>query len=463
MSVSGSTLSRRRVLAAFGLMILATPVAACSQAAPVSPTAATNPPPTTQQATKPTAAPAAQPTVSNAKVPLGIAVRADAQFSWQADAAKDFGKQHPNVDLTVTQVQYADMAKKQLAMLATGTMPDVIFSGAKWFSYSAYKGAFRALDDLVKQKDPGMGDFFKASILSCQLDGKLFGLPYTMNPGNTNIVIYNKDLLAAKGVKEPDDNWTMDDFVAATSKATDKARKVYGTDLLPDSYYDLATWARTLGGDILSDDGKQFTLATDPKTVDATRWIAELRTKHHAAPGRADSQGIAFPAGQIALSCAATYTVQGMGKAVGNRFKWDAVLAPVGPSGLRGYEMFASMYSLYSKTKHAPEAFDLLTSEVSVETARHAFFDQGLPPARPSLWNAPEAEKISPIFGRVAKWLDDGRDKGPFPMPDNLRFSELQDKFQNLIPPVYYGDVDFNEGLKKVQDDCQQIVALPRG
>jgi hypothetical protein len=48
-------------------------------------------------------------------------------------------------------------------------------------------------------------------------------------------------------------------------------------------------------------------------------------------------------------------------------------------------------------------------------------------------------------------------------MPYNLRFSELQDKFGNLIQPVFYGEVGFDEGTKKVQEECQQIVALPRG
>ncbi|MGH2457592.1 MAG: ABC transporter substrate-binding protein [Chloroflexota bacterium] len=470
--MSVSTATRRCFLGSLALAVVATPLAACGPSATASPTAQSGAAPAAQPTTATQPATQAQPTVppqpttapaAGAKVPLSIAVRSDALFTWQTDAAKQFEQDHPNVSLTITQVNYNDMAKKQLAMLASGTMPDVIFSGAKWFSYSADKGAFLAIDDLVKSGSLGLDDFFKDAVASCKLDGKLYGLPYTLNTGNTNIIYYNKDLLAAKSLKEPTDDWTMDQFVGLATSLTDAPKHVYGTSLLPDSYYDLDTWARSLGGEILSADAKQFTLTTNPETKAAARWVTELRTKHHAAVSRADSQGIGFPAGQVALYCDATYDVGGIGKTIGNRFKWDVVLAPVGPGGLRGFEIFVSMFSLSAKTQHPTEAFDLLSAELSPKTALHAFVAQGLPPARPSIWQSADAAKISPIFGRVSKWLADGKDQGPFPMPDNLRFSELQDKFQNLIDQVFYGEVDFDSGLQNVQDACQKIVSLPRG
>jgi ABC-type glycerol-3-phosphate transport system substrate-binding protein len=487
--VPNSILPRRRFLSSLALALIATPIAACGQSAPASPTTAAQPTtatkptsaPTTAAATKPAGATpaaaatkpaaaattaataAAKPASSGQTVPLSIAVRSDAPFAWQTDAAKKFGESNPNVKIEIVQVPYNEMEKKVLAMLATNTLPDTVFSGAKWFRYTAYKGAFLAVDDLVKTDDPGMDDFFKNAVETCQFDGKLYGLPYTMNTGNTNIILYNKDMLAAKGVKEPTDDWTLEEFATAASQLTDKEKKVWGTNLLPSNYYDLATWARTYGGDIMSEDGKQFTLATDPKTVEAARWVTELHTQRNAAPGRADAEGVAFPAGQLALFTGATYSVLSVGATIADKFKWDAVLAPVGPDGLRGYEIFTSMYSVSAKTKHVPEAYALMAAEVSEETGRHSFFDMGTPPARASIWESPEAQKQNPIFGRVVKWLADPKNKGPFPMPYNLRFSELQDKFGNLITPVYYGETGFDEGLKQVQEECQQIVAMPRG
>src|SRR5579884_3391698 len=135
-TMPGCTSTRRRFLASMTLSPLLATVVACAPS---------------MTAPSTTAPPAATAVVPGAKVPLNIAVRSDAQFTWQADAARQFGQEHPNVALSITSVAYNDMAKKQLAMLATGTMPDVVFSGAKWFSYSAFKGAFLAIDDLIKQ------------------------------------------------------------------------------------------------------------------------------------------------------------------------------------------------------------------------------------------------------------------------------------------------------------------------
>jgi multiple sugar transport system substrate-binding protein len=355
------------------------------------------------------------------------------------------------------------MEKKQLTMIATNTMPDLVFSGVKWFAYSTYKGAFYALDDFIKTDDPGIDDFFKDAIENSKFDGKIYALPFEFNTGNTNIIIYNKDMVAAKGVAEPKDDWTFEEFAQSATQLTDTSAKVWGTNLLTTNYYDLATWARSLGGDILSEDGKEFTLASDEKTVEATRWQVELRTKHKAAPSRAEAEGLAFPAGQLAFFATGIYSPLGIGKTVADKFKWDVVLAPVGPNGQRGYEAFTTMYSMSAKSKAPEAAYQLLKYMTGPDTAKFAFLEQGQPPARQSIWLSEEAQKLNPIWGRAAKWISETTAEGPFPMPYNLRFSELQDKFGNLIQPVLYGETGFDEGIKQVQTECQPIVALPRG
>ena len=53
--------------------------------------------------------------------------------------------------------------------------------------------------------------------------------------------------------------------------------------------------------------------------------------------------------------------------------------------------------------------------------------------------------------------------EGPFPHPYNLRFQELQDKWQNTTLPLWYGEVPFEQGIKHVQQECQTIMDQPRG
>ena len=89
--------------------------------------------------------------------------------------------------------------------------------------------------------------------------------------------------------------------------------------------------------------------------------------------------------------------------------------------------------------------------------------NEGQVPARLSVWKDPTANKDNDIFSRVADWIGKGTSKGPFPIPDNLRYTELETAFENLGYPIFYGEVGLDEGMKKVQDECQRIMDQPRG
>lgn len=478
--MSRQRFSRRRLLLTTGLIAVAAPlVQACGQAATPTPeikrpeptaaakaaaAAATKPPaPTAAAKAAQTAPKAAAPAVTGQKIPLTITVWTDSVRTWMTDRSNDFAKEHPEVDLKQESVPYADMSKKQLAYAASGTTPDVLFSGVKWAHYSAFKGIFYWLDSLVKTTDPGMDDFVPDAIAGSKLEGKLFALPFEVNSGNQNVVVYNKNLLDEKGLKEPTDNWTMDEFAETAAKLTDKPKKVFGTNYLTTNYYDFATLSRSYGVELLVDDDKKFNLL-DPKNIEAARWQTELRTKLNAAPVRAEAEGLQFAAGQIGLQCTGFYGIVTATTTVGDKFKWGAVLGPVHPqTGLRGYEIFVTQFNMGAKTKNPEKAYELLMYMTSKDTQTFALGEQGQAPSRKSVWLSPAAQKISPVYERGINWMTDGKNKGPFPMPYNLRFQELQDKFGNLAPPVFYGEVDFDEGLRKVQQECQAIMDQPRG
>ena len=393
---------------------------------------------------------------------LSIAVWTDAIRTWQDVAAKQFAQNNPDVDLKIEQVPYAEMDKKQLAWLATNTMPDLVFSGVKWFAYSAYKGAFLALDDLVNSNNYDLNDYFKGAIQNSTFEGKLYALPFEVNTGNTNIMIYNQTYLEEKGVPAPTKDWTYEQFGEMAAKLTDRSKNIFGTNYLTTNYYDFATLTRSYGEEILRNEGKEFVLASNQQIVDAARWETSLRTELNAAPNRGEAEGLAFPAGQLGIWATGIYSVIGTSATVGDKFKWGAVLGPTGPGGLRGYEIFTTMYSIFSKTKDQKLSFELLKHLMSKETAMFAFVEQGQPPARASIWSSDEAKRISPIYPEAAEWLTDGKNQGPFPMPYNLRFSELQDKWNNLATPLFYGEVPFEEQIQKISEECSQIVSQPR-
>jgi len=464
--MNGKSISRRNLVKSIGILSLAVPAMVACGAPTVGGGGTTSSTPsssgTAAQTSGATAtqAPQAQAAASGGTIALSIATYAGVADEWQRDAAKTWQSKNPNVKLTIDEVNYADAPKKQLAQLATGTMEDVYFSGIKFFPYSCAKGVFRAIDDYVKSSDPGMSDFFSAAIAGSSYQGKLYGLPYLMHPGNPALIAFNKDMLQKKGVDLPTDDWTTDDFVKLSVKMTDKENQIYGSNYFPNTYYDFCSLARTFGGDDLSSDGKKFTLATDPKAVDAAHWATDLRVKYQATPTQTESGQQAaqlFPSGKLATSTAGTYSILGLGKTVGDKFAWDVVLFPKGPTGVRGYQGFVECMSIFSKSKQPDTAYNLVVAETSKETQIMSVVKyQYQPGSRKSVWSDPQITKINSIFERALKWMSDT--PGPFPMPANLRYTELEDKWENTSKPLFYGDVDFQQGLQKVQQECQAIL-----
>ena len=140
-------------------------------------------------------------------------------------------------------------------------------------------------------------------------EGKQYGLPSEWNPGNINVVMYNKDMLQAKGVSEPDGTWTHDQFTEFATKLTDSAKGVYGTDLWPGTYYDFGDLVRDLGGDVMSDDRKKFLFGTDDKCKQVAQWLTELRMKLKVATASGgDAQEQIFPSGKIASTATGAVT-----------------------------------------------------------------------------------------------------------------------------------------------------------
>jgi multiple sugar transport system substrate-binding protein len=358
------------------------------------------------------------------------------------------------------------MNKLQLARSASGTLWDVVFSGIKWFPYSASKGMFLQLDDfLANRADANLDDFFTTAFEGGKLDGSLYGLPYEIHPGNPALVCFNVDMLDAKGIAMPTDDWTVSDYADIAAQLTDADNNIFGTNYLPGSYYDFESLARAYGVDMFDPDRKQLLFATDEKNRAAAEWIVKLRTELQCAPNREQATGLDFTVGVLGSAVTGSYSVNEWAKVIGDKFNHDWVLFPTGPEGARGYTAFTSNFSC-SSTSAAPDlAVDLLVYLTSTEAGTWSALEQGTgqPNARRSVWeNEDLLSKSHPIFRRILDMYNNPDIPGPFPMPYNLRFQELQDNWANTSPDLFYGDLSFEEGLQAVQDAMQEILDLPR-
>lgn len=385
---------------------------------------------------------------------------------WQREFAKRWADAHPDVDTQIESVVYGEMSKLQLARSASGTLWDLVFSGIKWFPFSASKGMFLELDDfLASREDANLDDFFATALEGGKLDGKLYGLPYEIHPGNPALVCFNVDMLEANGLEMPTDDWDVIQYAEMAVALTDADNKIYGTNYMPGNYYDFQSIARAYNTAIMDPEHKVLQFATDEKCVAAAEWITKLRTELGCAPNRESAQGLDFAAGALGSAVTGSYSVNGWAQTIGDKFKHDWVLFPKGPEGFRGYTAFTSNFSVASTTADPDLAVDLLIYLSSTEAGTWSALEQGTgqPNARRSVWENEELlGKSHPIFRRVVDMYNNADIPGPFPMPYNLRFQELQDNWANTSPDLFYGDLSFDEGLQAVQDAMQEILDLPR-
>lgn len=448
-------MTRRQMLQWLGVSTAAVGLAACAPAA------------------APSAAPAAAPAAGNssaaapdvAKKVMSIATYAITFHEWQRHFAHEWADQHPDVDLDVQEIVYAEMPKLQLTMLATDTLWDVLFSGIKWFPFSAVSGAFLELDEhIATSADLNIEDFFQTAVEGCKVDGKTYGLPYEMHPGNPALVIYNKNILDEKGLGYPQDDWTTLQYAELAQQATDAENKIFGTQYLPGNYYDFSNLSRSYGSELIGEDGTRFNFNVTPECIEAAKWVWSLRNELSCAPSLAEAEGLAFTAGTLATSTFGLYAVRDLQQTIADKFEYDLVLHPTGPDGTRGYNAFVSIFSAFSNTKHPDEAFDLIKYLLRTESGIWTVLNPpSYPIPRKTVWTDPKVlPELHPIFQRAYDMMSDTAIPGPFAMPKNVRFQEFQDNWANTIPDLFYGDVGFEEGMQTVQDACQEILDLPR-
>jgi ABC-type glycerol-3-phosphate transport system substrate-binding protein len=263
----------------------------------------------------------------------------------------------------------------------------------------------------------------------------------------------------------PTDDWSTSDYAEIAAQLTDPDNKIFGTNYLPWNYYDFESIARAYGTDIMDPERKTLLFATDEKCKEAALWITKLRTELKCAPARDQAEGLDFTAGVLGSAVTGSYSVNGWKQTIADKFKHDWVLFPKGPEGKRGYTAFTSNYSCASTAKDPELAVDLLVYLTSTEAGTWSALEQGTgqPNARKSVWgNEDLLNKSHPIFRRVLDMYNNAEIPGPFPIPYNLRFQELQDNWANTSPDLFYGDVGFEEGLQLVQDAMSEVLALPR-
>ena len=164
--------------------------------------------------------------------------------------AADFHAAHPDIDVKIEVVNWADLLQKLRTDIAGGTNPDLSLIGTRWLLDFVRDGLAEPLDRYMSAafRNRFIGPFLTPG----QVDGKTYGLPIA---ASSRAMYYNKDLLAKAGYPDGPKNWDEVADAAAKTKANGATGfGIQGKGIEVDVYFYYALWS--YGGDVIGADKK---------------------------------------------------------------------------------------------------------------------------------------------------------------------------------------------------------------
>ena len=375
------------------------------------------------------------------------------------------------IEVLVEETVYAEIETKTQTGFISNTLQDVVYGHHRWLFINYLKGIYLPLDELfASNPPPDFEDIYPSILAGNQLDGVNFSLPETVHPGGNIAVNYNKTILAEKGLEEPKEGWTFDDWTELARAAADPEQGIFGLGL--DNFTDLhyysnisRAWGPPDSNEswVMDLEGKNISI-DEPVHKEIADWYVGL-INDKVVPRIADyienSAANIFTAGRSATHASIAGNVANFLNLAGDKFEMDAVVLPVGPDGRRGTCYSGNQYMVSSQTQHPEEAYELLKMLTSKEAGVYMVLEsKGQPNGHKSAWLDPEVNKVNPIYGKLDGFLSAGVE--PFPMPANTRFTEANDAYKNEIVLVWEGETTWDEHMPVISEKVQSVLDLER-
>ena len=317
-------------------------------------------------------APTAAPEGGEAAAPSGekvsvryIAMDYDSRMQPDTEAVIDaFNASQDKIEAAVEVVRWADGANVIRTQISAGQPPDIFNQGGGQLLEYHAADEVEALNDLMGEDF--LANFWKSGIDAMTVDGKLYGMPYFLDPRG---LYYRTDLFEEKGLKAPE-TWTD---VREAAMALNDPPNMYGFGMGvagPSGNLDYwwYAWVGAIGaGNDLSrwgENGKS--LVADDAGIQAVQYMADLvltdQTTNPAPvnTGRDEDLQPLFLAGQLAM----LQTGSWMPTIILNDapdIQFDLAPLPVAAEGMDHANAFWPDCVLMAKgSQHKPEAAELL-------------------------------------------------------------------------------------------------------
>jgi sorbitol/mannitol transport system substrate-binding protein len=323
-----------------------------------------------------------------------------------------FEAQNPDIKLNWVIVEENILRQRVTTDVSTGSGQfDLVFLGLYETPIFAKRGWLKEIKDIPASYD--VDDVFKSLRDGLSYDGKLYALPFY---GESSMLMYRKDLFAAKGLMMPEQP-TYDDIKRFAAALTDKSAGVYGITLRGkpgwgENMAFIGTLVNTFGGSWF--DMKWQPQIDTPEWKNAISYYVDLM-KNFGPPG-ATANGFnenltLFASGKAAMWIDATVAAGSLSDPKESQVagKVGFANAPVAKTPKGSHWLWSWAFAIPNKAKSVDAAQKFALWATSKEYINLVAADTGwatVPPGtRKSTYENPDYQKASPFASVSLKSL----------------------------------------------------------
>ncbi|GHT69038.1 putative ABC transporter extracellular-binding protein YurO [Spirochaetia bacterium] len=181
------------------------------------------------------------------------------RFSYFNQLVADFEKQNPDIKIEMDSVINDSYKEKIRVLVSSNDIPDVFVSWSDSFAYNMVQsGRIKALNDMLAADKPFADSFIKSQIEPFTFDGKIYGLPQTIDG---KVFVYNKEIFAKAGISKIPTSFTeLLGVLDALKKAGNDTPLLEGlSDAWTIAHYQGTIFQRIVPKDVLERDFNEKT------------------------------------------------------------------------------------------------------------------------------------------------------------------------------------------------------------
>jgi multiple sugar transport system substrate-binding protein len=318
--------------------------------------------------------------------------------SFMSEEVALFKKDHPDIDVHPTVIDWLSAWDKIMISVETGEGPDIIQLGTTWVPAVA---AMNALVDLTeKAKESGAaGAYNPATWSTCSIQGRpeTWAIPWYLD---LSLLFCRSDVFQRLGLSEKDvSDWTS--FKQTCRKIRDAGIIISGNKTEPLGFaskedwqqlHNAANWIWSAGGDFLSADFKHSSM-NSPKSAQGVLFLMNLAAEGYISRESLNSNILQvqkqFSEGRCAMIFGGPWVINYMRKSAGIKDE-DFFITQV-PEGPGGRHIFfgGSNLAVFRHSKHPEESWKFIKFLSSYESQVRFFQKTGNPPALKQALSAP--------------------------------------------------------------------------